>query len=81
MKHGIQLGQAINPLFSCGDDQDLAVQDSPLDDGAQQVISRRFEFWTDRLKVFAPAEPSSCYPACQDLQSTSNKPREEERRP
>ena len=66
MKHGIQLGQAINPLFSCGDDQDLAAQDSPLDDGAgaQQVISRRFEFWTDRLKVFAPAEPSSCYPAC-----------------
>ena len=50
MKHGIQIGQAINPLCSCGDDQDLAVRDSPLDDGAQQVISRRYEFLTDRVK-------------------------------
>ena len=51
MKHGIQIGQAINPLCSCGDDLDLAAGDSPPDDGAQQVISRRFEFWTDRLRV------------------------------
>jgi len=44
VKHGIQIGQAINPLCSCGDDQDLAVRDSPLDDGAQQnraAVTRR----------------------------------------
>ena len=64
VKHGIRIGQAINPLRSCGHDEDLAVRDSPLEDEAQQVISRRFEFWTYRLKVFAPAERSSNYPAC-----------------
>jgi len=35
VKHGIQIGQAINPLHPNVENQDQAAADSPLDDGAQ----------------------------------------------
>ena len=35
VKHGIQIGQAINPLCSSGENQDQAAGGSSLDDGAQ----------------------------------------------
>ena len=35
VKHGIQIGQAINPLCSCGENQDQPAEGSSLDDGAQ----------------------------------------------
>ena len=54
MKHGIQIGQAINPLHPNVENQDQAAADSPLDDGAQvtsfsPVVSWQHDLRTARL--------------------------------